>query len=175
VDLEDAADVDTASQGVRDAVLGLGDDVLARPAAVARIGRDKPAAKCQGEVLKRAHKLFEVAWKEWAKAADEALEAGAGSAADVAAALESALSVSRKLTKAELQLVRKAEKKCAEVSTPLIFRGVCSAATAAEVAGCVRERVRCRLCLALVDVEGLPLDCDLFDDATADLGCSPFL
>lgn len=175
VDLEDTADVDTANRVARDSVLGLGDDILARPASIVRLGGDKLAAKCQGEVLKRTHKLLDVAWKEASAAANAALEAGAANGGGVVVAVESALAASARFTRAERQLVSKAEKKCAEVSAPVIFRGVCTAATTTEVAICAGERVRCRLCLALVDLEALPFDCDLFDDGTANLSCSAFL
>ncbi|MGI9430840.1 MAG: hypothetical protein ACR2PQ_01415, partial [Myxococcota bacterium] len=50
--LPDVAAVDTANEGVRAAVLGLGDDLLARPASIVRSAGDKPAAKCQAELLK---------------------------------------------------------------------------------------------------------------------------
>lgn len=173
--LPDAAAVDAANEGVRAAVLGLGDDLLSRPASIVRIAGDKPAAKCQAELLKRAHKLLDIAWKESMAGVQDALEAGAADAAEVAAALVVGIDASSKLAKAEAQLVAKAEKKCADVSPPLVFRGVCTAATAAEVAECAAERVRCRLCLALTDLEDLPLDCDSFDDGTVNLSCSPFL
>ncbi len=40
----------------------------------------------------------------------------------------------------------------------------CNAATAAGLATCVDERLRCRFCTMLNDVDGLGRDCDLFDD-----------
>jgi cysteine-rich repeat protein len=40
----------------------------------------------------------------------------------------------------------------------------CGATTAAGLAACVDERLRCRFCTLLNDVDGLRRDCDLFDD-----------
>jgi hypothetical protein len=172
--LASPADTALAAEGARAAVLGLGADVLAQPATVVRSAGDKLGARCQREMLVRSHKLLDVAWRETVAAVDDALAAGAANAAEVAAALEPALSASAKLAKTELQLASKTEKKCAEVSAPLVFRGVCTAATTAEVAACAAQRARCRLCLALTGLEGLPLDCDSFDDAATNLSCSPF-
>ena len=173
--LDTPADVDAANATALAAATGLGDDILAQPATIVRAAGDKDGARCQAEILKRATKLLDVSWKEAMRGIDDALAAGAEPGPDVAAAAGSALTASAKRQKAELQLASKGAKKCEAVSAPLVFRGVCSAASAAEVAACAADRVRCRLCLALTDLHGLPFDCDAFDDAAANLSCSPFL
>ena len=59
----------------------------------------------------------------------------------------------------------KVESACVShgVALAQAFPG-CGAATAAGVAQCSDERMRCRMCNLLNDVDGLSRDCDLFDD-----------
>ncbi|MCC6763215.1 MAG: DUF4215 domain-containing protein [Deltaproteobacteria bacterium] len=59
----------------------------------------------------------------------------------------------------------KIESACAGRGVPLAqaFPG-CAASTSAGIAACADERVRCRICTLLNDVDGLARDCDLFDD-----------
>ncbi|MEO6026050.1 MAG: DUF4215 domain-containing protein [Candidatus Binatia bacterium] len=61
---------------------------------------------------------------------------------------------------------KKIEGSCVSrgVALASAFPG-CGAATSAGLAGCVDERLRCRFCTLLNDVDGLNRDCDLFDDA----------
>ncbi len=60
---------------------------------------------------------------------------------------------------------RKIESACVGqgVNLAAAFPG-CGATTAVGVAQCADERLRCRLCNLLNDVDGLSRDCDLFDD-----------
>ncbi len=61
---------------------------------------------------------------------------------------------------------KKIESSCVSrgVALDQAFPG-CGATTAAGLAQCADERLRCRLCNLLNDVDGLSRDCDLFDDA----------
>ncbi|MEB2283865.1 MAG: DUF4215 domain-containing protein [Myxococcales bacterium] len=64
----------------------------------------------------------------------------------------------------------------AKIQSACVGRGValeqafpgCGATTAAGVAKCADERLRCRVCNLLNDVDGLSRDCDLFDDGNDD-------
>jgi cysteine-rich repeat protein len=59
----------------------------------------------------------------------------------------------------------KIESACVSrgVSLAAAFPG-CGATTAAGVAQCADQRLKCRICNLLNDVDGLSRDCDLFDD-----------
>jgi cysteine-rich repeat protein len=61
---------------------------------------------------------------------------------------------------------KKIESSCTSRGVALApaFPG-CGATTAAGLATCVDERLRCGFCTLLNDVDGLNRDCDLFDDA----------
>ncbi len=63
----------------------------------------------------------------------------------------------------------KIEKSCVNrgVALDQAFPG-CGATTAAGLAQCADERMRCRVCNLLNDVDGLERDCDLFDDGNDD-------
>jgi len=53
------------------------------------------------------------------------------------------------------------------------FGGACSAVPDVGFAACVAERTRCAFCRAVNVADEIvpPLDCDLFDDAVANLSC----
>ena len=57
--------------------------------------------------------------------------------------------------------------------TANVFPGECSGATTGTLAGCLDERVECRVCLAINAIDGLSVDCDLFDDGAANSSCPP--
>jgi cysteine-rich repeat protein len=72
----------------------------------------------------------------------------------------------RSRARASRRPAKKIESSCVEPRRRArdAFPG-CGATTARRPRDCVDERVRCRFCTMLNDVDGLIRDCDLFDDA----------
>ena len=167
----DESAADALSQAALDQTRKLGEDVLRLPAVVVLKDRDPASAKCQAEVVKRTFKLYDLRIKEANEAKKAALALGAGSDAEIGAAITGAWDGSTKGASATLKLLARAEKKCEELAPTFIFQGVCAGATIADVATCAAERTRCRACLMLEAVDGLALDCDAMDDATVNLSC----
>jgi hypothetical protein len=122
--------------------------------------------------VKGVTKLLDRLVREANAAKKDALALGAASDADLEAAFQTAWDSSSKVLSAAAKLVTKAEKKCEGIDPSLIFPARCARATIGELAACGAERARCRACLMLEAVDGLALDCDALDDATANLSCS---
>ena len=54
-----------------------------------------------------------------------------------------------------------------------LFPGACAAAADPDaLVDCARERARCATCRSLHEADGVPLDCERYDDGVADDSCS---
>jgi hypothetical protein len=79
-----------------------------------------------------------------------------------------------KIEKARSKLRDTVDKKCilSEVQLDRAFPGECFWALGAqEVADCIDERVECRVCLMLNQMDDLSVDCDEFDDGLLNVSC----
>jgi len=67
-------------------------------------------------------------------------------------------------------------KKCVakDVDLEAGFAG-CAASDAEETHACLERNALCRACVAVNEADGLEVDCDLFDDGTANDTCPPFV
>ena len=70
------------------------------------------------------------------------------------------------------------QKSAPPVALETLFPGRCAVAAesgADALSACVLERVSCRFCQQLAGTDELALDCDLFDDRSANGSCAPEL
>lgn len=85
-----------------------------------------------------------------------------------------ALDPRRRLTRSRERLQRKLVKHCKDAETALatLFPGVCStAANTEELADCTDRAALCRVCQAQNSMDGIAIDCDLFDNGLPDQTC----
>ena len=139
---------------------------------------DKRAARCQADTLEAtnalAKKLFKLTLNE-----KKALLAGKddGTLARSDAALQMQLEAflladaEGKIAKKETALREDVRSACEPVDLDVAVPGCAPSASLNELADCATEHARCRFCRALNAFDGLALDCDAFDDATADASC----
>jgi hypothetical protein len=166
----------TVNQVARDGGLALvhvlfGDPV--QDADLATQAAGKETAACQGEMLKRAHKLEKTVVKELDKVKKQALKDptvdGAGA---LQTKLEEVFVANAKVVKAEAGLEQGLEKKCEARQNPATtFPGICTAASLGAVADCAIAAARCQACTKINAFDGLSLSCDLADDGTANASC----
>ncbi len=83
---------------------------------------------------------------------------------------------SGKIAKAEATFAKGVERDCLArgvTSLGTVFPGACAGAADGDYAACLATRVACRVCLGAVVADDVvsPLDCDLFDDGTANASC----
>jgi hypothetical protein len=75
----------------------------------------------------------------------------------------------RKIEKAVNKLRDTVADKCEGISVSIAFPGTW--AEAVDAAECIDQRVECRTCLMLNQMDGLTEDCDLFDDGAKNFSC----
>jgi hypothetical protein len=149
---------------------------------------DRAGCKCQQAVSKAIEKSAVVKLTAFVDCKRAALEAGASAGADLEACLlgspESVEDDPRgKIAKRREKLAKVLDRKCAAagrqpVDTDGAFPGQCAGIDATgerfasnSLAQCLDRTVGCRVCRLLNAVDGLSLDCDLFDDAVANSTC----
>jgi len=147
---------------------------------------DKDGCKCQQAVSKDYEKLAATKFKQFVKCKKDALKdgadpvpAGAMSAADVALCVDdlgTSASIAgdgkNKIQKKIDKLGKDIGKKCATVDTAAAFPGLCQGLTGNDLRDCIDRRVSCRVCYSIATMDDLPVDCDAFDDGTANGSCS---
>jgi hypothetical protein len=153
--------------------------------AVISCGSNKPGCLCQQKVLGVVEKLGDVKLGIFVKCKKAALKAGvssgtaledcinnAGTAGSIAA------DTNGKVLKAVTKLNDAVTKKC---ETPGVtagsFPGKCTGLTGMTnptLGSCLDQQVECRVCQLLNQADALTVDCDLFDNGTADASCANF-
>jgi cysteine-rich repeat protein len=137
--------------------------VLGAAPTIADKKADKAGAACQAEVLKRHNKLQETWLGEANKAKKTALKGSkttpaVGNATDLAAAIDTAVAASTKITKAENGVNSGIAKKCPDAIVDGLFD--CGGATTGnELALCVILQAKRGACLALEAADDLALAC----------------
>ena len=108
-----------------------------------------------------------------------ALKAGANSSAALAACVNDAGTAGSiaadskgKIAKTNAKLTAAIVKAC---DTPGVtagaFPGTCTGLTGAALGTCLDTQVECRVCQAINEMDGLFVNCDLFDNGVADASC----
>ena len=170
----DSATVNTA--GVTGA-LALTYDIFGGPpvldASLITANDNRDTASCQTEMLKKAGKVENVSLKEVNKAKKDAIkDPTVTTAAGLVQKLQAALSSNKKITKAKEKLVSGVEKKCANLANPAVtFPGACANVVLGLVSNCVNRAAVCEACLKIEAFDDLDLDCDIADDAIANMSC----
>jgi len=157
--------------------VGLFMDVYGSSDPTAVISTAKATGKCQAAVTKGVEKLIATKWKQYLLCKKKTLKAGFMSAA----ALEQCLNgdpnsvaadpkgkIAKRVTKLDNAIT---VKKCAAETVSSTFPGRCSTASLSTLAFCLDALAECRLCLAINAIDGLNVDCDLFDDNSANESC----
>lgn len=159
-----------------EAMIGLVADLFGDNLNVAVVEKveDKDAAKCQGQVLKNAHKLLLIETKTFEKCQRDGLkgkdEPQIVSGSDMQRCIEVIADDEKgKIAKWATKYDRLLSRTCAEVGLDWAFPGAC--ADAADFTACVQERVACRVCELFDGMGNLGTDCDLFDDTEANASC----
>lgn len=136
-------------------------------------------AKCQGAVTKQLLKCERAKRKEYNKCEKASLKNGLASESLLAStclmtagdpATGQPDPKGRLEKQCETKLAATITKSCFGQDVATVFPGEC-AGSGAGFAGCLVERIDCRLCQQLNTINGLSRDCDLFDDGTANDSC----
>lgn len=144
---------------------------------------DRDACKCQVKALKAAADLSVVELKEFANCTKRALKistqpflGGVLSASELERCLSDdtigwsvAADQRGKIAKAASRLANVVDGKCGGVN---FFPGSCVASGSVELASCLVDRVDCVTCLAINEMYALAVDCDSYDDGSANASCS---
>jgi cysteine-rich repeat protein len=145
------------------------------PAVIAE-GADPAGARCQQDVLKRTQALSNLVFKLAVKEKKKRIAGTDGALAVSDAALELALlgylqaDAHGKIAKKEAAVASTVTKRCGGVALGTAFPG-CAPADAAALSSCAAGAARCRFCRALNAYDGLAMDCDALDDASANGSC----
>src|SRR5215470_2876679 len=172
---------DTIGGVAIDQTLNLLNDVLGASLTTGAIDCDADAAgcKCQQAVSKAYAKLAAVKFKQFVACKAAALEAGATGAValekcidDAGTAGSIAADSDGKIAGARAKLGDAINKQCGSgVSTALALPALCASRSGNALRDCIDQRVECRVCLALNAIDGLAVDCDMFDDQQVNLSC----
>jgi len=132
--------------------------------------------KCQKRVAQRVGKLLVERWGVFRKCKKSNFDLISSSADLVANCLGPPQpDVKGKIAKRVTKLSSEVAKCVSKGVTPVgaSFPGDCTGAADPAFASCVSQRVSCRFCLGINIAEGIspPLNCDLFDNGTADESC----
>jgi hypothetical protein len=149
--------------------------------AVISCASNKAGCTCQQKALKSVEGLAAVKFSEFVKCKKAALKAGANAASalancvsDAGTAGSIAADSGGKITKAAQKLSDALVKSCVGIS-PDPFPGDCAGQDPSngQLSTCLDQQVECRVCLTINSMDGLSVDCDLFDDGTANTSCVP--
>jgi len=168
--------------GVRRVQPNLRDDVFGEDldTNLVKCSTDPALCACQGNVDKAVARLVSTELKLFLACNKKNL-AVANSDTDLARCISDPLlpaslaaDTSEKIAKQAGKIAEKAAKYCPTpaVSLASAFPGACSASPdSATLAACLANRVDCRVCRMLNEMEGTNVDCDDFDDATNNASC----
>jgi choice-of-anchor B domain-containing protein len=134
---------------------------------------DPDAAKCQASLAKSHDRAVQARLKEFLVCKKAGLKVGSiGNTVGLADCLDTVTEDSRgKIAKAAGKITTTLAGTCSGVSSAISVPGDCG--SAGDVAACVDERAACRMCMMVAKMDGLVLDCDDFDDQTANSSCIP--
>jgi hypothetical protein len=144
-------------------------------ASLVSAAADPVGAKCQEEVVKRASAASAVLWKLTLKQKKAVLlgtKTLGATTETLGNTLVDPVSSDPKgaVTKTFSALSAGAAKSCTGQPVATRFPG-CAPADLDALAACTRRTVLCRFCFTLDEADGTSIDCDLFDNDTADGSC----
>ncbi|HYD47175.1 MAG TPA: hypothetical protein VEB21_02440 [Terriglobales bacterium] len=149
-------------------------------AALASCRSDSARCKCQQQVAKNVAKLAKSERQLFLKCKKQVVVT-ATSASDLEACVDDtatpgSITAARlsggKIAKAVIKLGATVVKHCDVPMVAGAFPGACDGQTGAALATCLAQQVDCRVCQTLNDIDGLSIDCDAFDDGTANASCA---
>ena len=167
----------SANDAAQSNEVGLFMDVYGTSDPTAVISTAKATGKCQAAVTKGVEKLIATKWKQYVLCKKKTLKAGFMSAGALEQCLDGdpnsvTADPKGKIAKRVLKLNDIITvKKCAAETVSSTFPGSCSAVTLNGLAFCLDARAECRLCLAINAIDGLNVNCDMFDDGTSNESC----
>ncbi len=147
--------------------------------AVIACDTNKPGCVCQQKVSSSVEKLAATKLKEFLTCKKKTLKSGASSSASLRDCVDNpatpgsiAADSKQKMQKAVAKLVGTIGKKC---DTPGVtdgaFPGKCTGLAGAPLGTCLDVQVECRVCQMINAMDGLFVNCDLFDDQIANGSC----
>jgi hypothetical protein len=151
-------------------------DILGDPVSDATVvSVDKPTGKCQDKLVQRGGQAFTEIIKAHRSCKKNALKAGTvidtttlDATCGTFAQIDSGGKAAAKLAK----LATDVGAACTGLTIGTVAPGVCSGAGSANALGlCAAARAKCNACLTLNAADGQSMDCDLFDDNTANSSC----
>jgi len=146
-------------------------------AAIITCATSKAGCACQQKVSASLEKLAAVKFATFVSCKKAALKAGATTAAALAACVDNAgtagsiaADTKGKIAKGVASLSSTIGKACTGVVGA--FPGDCTALAQPALGVCLDTQVECRVCQAINEMDGLFVNCDLFDNGTADASCA---
>jgi len=167
----------SANDAAQNNEVGLFMDVYGTSDPTAVISTAKATGKCQAAVTKGVEKLIATKWKQYLICKKKTLKAGSMTAAALEQCLEGdpnsvVADPKGKIAKRVMKLDNVITvKKCAAETVSSTFPGACSGVALSGLAFCLDARAECRLCLAINAIDGLNVNCDLFDDGMSNESC----
>ncbi|MBY0278699.1 hypothetical protein K2Z84_25475 [Candidatus Binatia bacterium] len=148
--------------------------------AITSCTTSKAGCGCQQKVADDVTKLADTKLAEFLKCKKTVLKSGASSAAALEACVADGGTTGSitadskgKIAKAIVKLTADIGKKC---DTPGVtsgaFPGTCTGLTGSALAICLDRVVECRVCQAINDMDALAVNCDVFDDGSANGSCA---
>jgi hypothetical protein len=159
--------------------LDLTADIFGDPidGAVIDCAADKPGCICQQKALKDVEKLATTKLVEFVKCKKQVLKDGANSASSLEDCVSNAgtagsiaADTKGKIQKAFDKLAGDIGSRCASVSGA--FPADCTSLSGNALATCLDRVVECRVCQTINEMDGLSVNCDLFDDGNANATCA---
>ena len=171
-----ASAVNTAAQqGQLDIVA----DMFSAPLTFIDCASDKPGCVCQQKVLKDVEKLATTKLVEFVKCKKQVLKDGGNSATSLSNCVENAgtagsiaADTKGKIQKAFDKLGGDITGKCDGPGVTNGFPNVCTGLTGNNLAVCLDRVVECRVCQTINEMDGLSVNCDLFDDGNPNASCA---
>ena len=159
----------------RNAAVGLSGDLLGRPLpASPELGGAERA--CRTRVVRRSGEAFAAVLAAHRRCAAAGMRAGTvtdGATLAAQCATFAQIDADGSAAAALTRLQADTASACAGAALATALPGLAALchATPTALSDCAAARARCRACAALRDTGGRQLDCDLFDDDTANASC----
>ncbi len=146
-------------------------------AAIITCATSKAGCACQQKVSTSLEKIAALKLATFVSCKKAALKAGASAAAALEACVANAgtpgsiaADTKGKIAKGGASLSATIGKACTGIASA--FPGNCNALTQPALAVCLDTQVECRVCQAINEMDGLAVNCDLFDDGVANGSCA---
>ena len=153
-------------------------DVFGPDLGLAVIGctSNKAGCACQQKILKTVEQLASVKLAAFVKCKKAVLAAGATSAESLRKCVSDdgqpgsiADDVNGKIAKTVDALNAAITKSCNPPGSA--FPGTCTGLSGSTLGACLDRQVECRVCQIINEMDGIFVNCDLFDNGVADLSC----